>query len=335
MDKYGKITRNLVNNMKRILITFIVLISPLTLAQEKLQVQPVLPDIIMEFPNVRDFTISLTLDEAYFTAQSYIGELSVIITVIKKNGKWSEPEIAPFSGKYQDLEPFLSPDGLKLYFVSSRPLSDSTDNPKDFDIWYVQRENQNSQWSSPINIGLPFNTENNEFYPSIAANKNIYFTSDASSSKGKDDIFVSEWENDQYSKPVSLSDSINSEGYEFNSYVSPDESFIIFSGYNRADGLGSGDLYISYRNDNGAWSKARNLGPEINSDKMDYCPFVNIGTEMLYFTSKRSQLNYPKSGFNTVTELLSGMNSYENGQSRIYKVSIEGMLRMNEVNSNH
>jgi hypothetical protein len=311
--------------MKRRLIISILFVSQLGFAQKESSVQPFLPNIFKQFPSVRDFTISSSQDEAFFTAQSYLGELSVIINIKKEKGKWSEPEIAPFSGGYQDLEPFLAPDGLRLYFASNRPLSDTTNKAKDFDIWYVQRENRNSGWLSPINIGPPINTENNEFYPSVATNNNLYFTSDANS-KGKDDIFFSEWQNGHYSIPASLSDSINSDGYEFNAYVAPDESFIIFSGYNRGDGLGSGDLYISYQNTNGLWSKARNLGSEINSDRMDYCPFIDMNRKTLYFTSKRSHLDYSPSGFKTINELLSEMNKYENGSSRIYKVSMEQIL---------
>ena len=70
----------------------------------------------------------------------------------KENNVWSNPEIVSFSGKYFDIEPFLSADGLKLYFASNRPLDNADDKTKDFDIWYVQRENKNSKWSSPINI---------------------------------------------------------------------------------------------------------------------------------------------------------------------------------------
>ena len=292
------------------------------------QVQHFLPELFVQFPSVRDLAISSVEDEAYFTAQSYLGEISVILNIRKGNGKWSAPEIASFSGKYQDLEPFLSPDGLTLFFASNRPLSASETKPKDFDIWYVTRENQSSEWSTPVNIGPPVNSENDEFYPSVSDKNNLYFTGDAPGSKGKDDIFFSKWENGGHSNPVSLSDSINSEGYEFNAYISPDESFIIFSGYNREDGLGSGDLYVSFQDVDGIWSKAKNLGSEINSDKMDYCPFVNLNTHTLYFTSKRSQLDYGPSGFAATNDLLSEINKYENGLSRIYQASVQQLLSL-------
>ena len=244
----------------------------------------------------------------------------------KKNGVWSQPEIAPFSGTYKDLEPFLAPDGLKLYFVSDRPLNVAEEKPGNFDIWYVQRDHKNAAWSTPVNMGKPVNSEHNEFYPAVSRNNNLYFTSDAPNAKGKDDIFLSEWKNGRYTTPVSLSESINSAGYEYNAWIAPDESFIIFGGYNRKDGLGSGDLYISYKNMDGTWSKAKNMGEGINSKQMDYCPFINLKTATLYFTSKRSQLKSNPSGYATARELLSEINRYENGLSRIYKKAVGQLL---------
>ena len=46
-----------------------------------------------------------------------------------RNGKWSNPEIAPFSGHYWDADPFFDKDGNTLYFISSRPLKEG-DPPK-------------------------------------------------------------------------------------------------------------------------------------------------------------------------------------------------------------
>ena len=304
------------------LFTVLILFS-LTVFAQKNTVLPFLPEIFSRFPNVRDIAISPGGDEMYFSVQSYVDEVSVIAYIKKENNNWSNPQIADFSGKYFDIEPFLSSDGLKLFFVSNRPLAGKDDKPKDFDIWYVQRENNNSEWSSPTNVGEPINSNKNEFYPSIAENNNFYFTCDERGTKGKDDIFFSKWENGKYSEPVSLSDSINSEGYEFNAFIAPDESYIIFTAYQREDGFGSGDLYISYKTSGGGWTKARNLGVEINSAKMDYCPFVNTKTNTLYFTSKRSEVNNLNGGYSSLPEFLNDMKKYENGLSRIYKTSLK------------
>jgi hypothetical protein len=300
-------------------------VSQQALGQQNEQLKPFLPELLGQYPNVHDFTISSQEDEAYFTLQSHQGEVSVI-AYIKKQLKWEEPHIAPFSGKYHDLEPFLSPDELTLYFASNRPIDSSTDTPKDYDIWYVQRKSIESAWSNPINMGKPVNTENNEFYPAVSNNRNLYFTSDGPNTKGADDIFMSEWQNNHYLPPISLSGSINTEGHEFNAYISPDESFILFSGYNREGGFGSGDLYICFRSENGNWSRAKNLGPDINSIKMDYCPFVNIKSNDLYFTSRRTLFSKGNFEFYSMPDLLEEIEKHENGLSRVYKVSIDQII---------
>jgi Tol biopolymer transport system component len=315
--------------MKKLLIFVFVLLSELIIAQEQSPVQPFLHEIFSQFPAVRDFTMSDAEDEAYFTVQSMGGEISVIMGIKKDNSQWGEPFIMPFSGKHIDLEPFLSPEGLKLFFVSKRPVHKDSIGEKDFDIWYVQRAEKGETWSDPLNLGTPINSMNNEYYPSIAQNRNIYFTSDRTGSKGKDDLFMSVWKGGTYSIPVSLSDAINSDGYEFNGYIAPDESYLIFGGYNRPDGVGSGDLYISYRRPDNSWKQAINLGPKINSDKIDYCPFVGADGSTLYFTSKRVLLDLPNDGFSSLSVLLAELNKYENGSSRIYQVSMDDVLMKN------
>lgn len=307
--------------MKKIFTLLLFCFNISTFAQVEIKVQPFLPELFSQYPSVRDLTISPNEDEAYFSAQSILGEVSVIVRIKKENGKWTKPEIAPFSGKFNDLEPFLSHDGLRLYFASDRPIGDLSDK-KDYDIWYVERT-LNGPWSNPINMGDVINTKQNEFYPSVAKNGNIYFTTERKDTKGKDDIYFSQWKDDHYTNPISLSESINTNAYEFNAYVSSDESYIIFTGYRWKDGLGSGDLYISY-NKNGIWTKAKNLGRKINSDQMDYCPFVNAKTKTMYFTSRRSVLN--KTTFNSHNELLYEITRYSNGSSRIYKVTLTNKI---------
>ena len=308
--------------MKTIYTALLFFLTSIVYAQGN-KAEPFLPEIFSQFPNVRDIAISPEGDEIYFTVQSYQDEISFITQIKRINNAWSNPEIASFSGKYIDMEPFLSPDGLELYFASNRPLEVTDDKPKDFDIWYVLRENKNSDWSVPVNIGPPINSKDHQFYPSISKNKNLYFTSDALGSKGKDDIFFSKWDVDAYTTPVSLSESINSEGYEFNAFLAPDESYIIFTGYLREEGYGSGDLYRSYKGSDGRWSKAKNLGLNINSDKMDYCPYVDTKTNTLYFTSKRSSVNDSNVDLYTIQDFLNEMKKYENGLSRIYKVLLK------------
>src|ERR1700740_205626 len=57
----------------------------------------------------RDFAISPQGDEIFFTIQGPRFSLSTILQMTKKSGKWSMPEVAPFSGRWRDLEATFSP----------------------------------------------------------------------------------------------------------------------------------------------------------------------------------------------------------------------------------
>ena len=137
-------------------------------------------------------------------------------------------------------------------------------------------------------MGAPINTSAHEFYPSIAKNGSIYFTAERDGAVGREDIFVSQLINGVYQEPKSLSGAINTKYFEFNAYVSPDESYLLFSGIRPKEGFGGGDLYISYNN-NGNWSEGKLL-PEINSEYLDFCPFVDTRSNTLYFTSQKSNV---------------------------------------------
>jgi len=301
-------------------IIVLLLISGFSFSQVQTKPVPAF-EFLKKYQNVRDFTISKTQDEIYFSIQSPTEETAVIAVMKMKKNKWQEPEMTSFSGKFRNIEPFLSPDGLRLYFASNRPMDDTTTKTKDYDIWYVERKNTTSEWSKPINVGVPVNSKNNEFYPCVTLNGNLYFTSDAVNTLGKDDILVCKWDGKQFTEPENLGMNINTPGYEFNAFVSPSEDFIIYTCYGRHDGLGSGDLYISYRNDKGNWDTAKNLGAEVNSKQMDYCPFYDATTQTLYFTSKRMSLE--EKIFSNLKEFETEISIYENGFSRIYKCQIK------------
>lgn len=272
-----------------------------------------------KYPNVRDFCISSDEVEVYFTLQSLNQELSKIACV--KNNKWEKIMLLPFCDKYTYLEPFLSNDGRRLYFVSNRPKNETDTIKSDFDIWYVERKSKTEQWSKPINMGAPVNSENDEFYPTLADNGNLYFTMDSKSGLGKDDIYYCQWNGTNYSKPILLNNNINSNGYEFNAFISNDERFLIYTKYNTIDGYGSGDLFISTKDKNGEWQTSKNLGNIINTKYMEYCPYYNSKTNTLYFTSKRSNLAPQK--FNNIKEYFEKITGSENGSSKIYKFKIQ------------
>lgn len=274
-------------------------------------------NILSDGLNNRDFTISPKGDEIFFTLQQPKFLSSAILRMVKKDGKWSKPEVAPFSGQYRDLEASFSPDGRTIYFSSDRPVNGETPK-KDFDIWKVSRNA--TGWGTPVNLGNVVNTDKDEFYPSVSKNGDLYFTVAAAYGKGKEDIVMCKPGKDGYSAPVSLPEAVNSPNYEFNSFVDPDEQFIMFTSYGRADDLGGGDLYISNKDKDGNWLAARHLPAPVNSVGIDYCPYVTADKKYLIFTSSRVNPQFSDGKPKTYRQLKEILGGAGNGSDDIYWV---------------
>ena len=306
------------------------MINQLTTAQQPINFKKITstaelfgPGTISTGMNERDFALSPDGKELFYSVQVQPSLFHAIITMKKDhNGKWSKPEVAAFSGHYSDLEPAYSPDGNWLYFSSNRPLNG--DKPKDFDIWRVEKIN--GAWSNPKPV-TEINTSANEYYPSVSASGNIYFTAEYKNGIGREDIYCSKWENGQFLTPVPLDTNVNSKTYEFNAFVSPDEHFILFSSYGRPDDKGRGDLYISIKNQEGKWQPAKNLSM-LNSDRLDYCPFVSFDKKILFFTSEKHLLPSSYNGKAITYAALQKVSSDPmNGGGNIYWISWETVLQ--------
>lgn len=279
------------------------------------------PDIISTPLYERDFALSPQGDEIIFTRGDQRQKRRCLVVVKKSEAGWGVPEILNLSGTYHDIEPFYHKEGNRLYFASNRPIyGDSTRT--DYNIWYSDRVS--GQWGNPVPLDSIINSKGDEFYPSVAQNGNLYFTASRADGLGKEDIFMSRWAHGSYQQPMVLDAAINSPFYEFNAYVSPAEDFIIFSAFGRPDDIGGGDLYISQKDASGQWLPSRNLGAVVNSNTLDFCPFVDWNTRQLYFTSDRRS---PIPETITSIEDLKAMSlSILNGYGNIYKISLDALL---------
>jgi Tol biopolymer transport system component len=278
------------------------------------------PSVISTPRNERDLALSPNGGEIFYSLVLPSNNLSVIIYLQHDGAFWSGKQIAPFSGRYSDLEPAFTPDGQKLFFVSKRPI-DSADIKPDWNIWFTSKSK--SGWSEPQALKFPINGEGDEYYPSISANGNLYFTAKREDTFGAEDIYMSRLVEGEYQQPENLGQGVNSKLYEFNAYVAPDEQYLIFSSFGRADGLGGGDLYITYRLNDTTWTPARNLGPEINSDKLDYCPLVSPDGKYLFFTSQQIDpaiVNHEAKDIEDIYRLSDGI---KNGFGNIYWVAFD------------
>ncbi len=217
----------------------------------------------------RVFAITFSPDgkECFYTKSL---EKNVIMMTKEVNGKWTDPAIADFSGKFFDFEPHITPDGSKMIFGSMRPLS-GTNGQNGLHQWITEK--RDSGWSEPESLGFPFD---NEFcmYVSVADNGNIYFT-------GEDGIYLSKHSDGVYLKPEKLGDNINNKQSTAHPFVDPEEKYLIFDAQSEE---GNVDLFISFRENDMTWGKSVSLGKKINTSQDDMTAFVSRDGKYLFFS---------------------------------------------------
>lgn len=102
--------------------------------------------------------------------------------------KWTEPEKLPniVNTDADEDSPFLSEDGLTLYFASR-----GHDSMGGYDVYKTTYEPFTRTWSKPVNMGYPVNTPGDDIYFVIdSTGKNGYVTSNRQGTNGQEDLFM-------------------------------------------------------------------------------------------------------------------------------------------------
>lgn len=204
----------------------------------------------------------------------------------QQGGVWTKSQIAPFSGQYSEADPFITPEGKKLFFPSNRPLTEGEEPLEKYNIWLMEKTP--SGWGDALCLDPPINTvEGMEIYPTVATDGTLYFSSDRKGGKGSSDIYTAEFRGGRYAQPKNLGSSINTEYREFDAFIAPDQSYLVFSSAGRPEGFGSSDLYISFRKGDKEWTPAKNLEKKFNTNASEFTPIVSPDGKYFFFTSTR------------------------------------------------
>jgi hypothetical protein len=242
-----------------------------------------------------------------------------IVSSRLENGRWTEPEVAPFSGQHSDADLAVAPDGKRLVFISRRPVPGLVARGRPAPhIWYVDRAGEG--WSEPRNAAA-LNAEAGEYYPSVAADGTLYFASARPGGSGRADLYRSRLVNGEYAAPENLGPPLNSEFNEGDTVVAPDQSFAIVTITGRPDDTGGGDLYIAERKD-GAWTRPRPLPAPVNSPAVEFCPSLSPDGRTLFFTSTRGFGTEPLDRPLDYRALTARLRGVMNGLGNVYHVPL-------------
>jgi len=166
-----------------------------------------------------------------------------VSTRATKEEQWDSPKnLGPIvNGSARDLYPFISADGLSLFFSSDRPGGYG-----EADIWITTRATMNSSWDTPRNLGPIVNSSVNETAPCISSNGLwLLFTSNRPPGAGHDgNLWVTTRRtiSDPWQAPIYTGPQINSLETDSGPRLSPDGSTLYFFS-DRAGGLGYWEIW--------------------------------------------------------------------------------------------
>ncbi len=179
------------------------------------------------------------------------------------------------NSKYNEASIALSPDGTKLFIYKDENGGD---------IYESDRTSKNN-WSRPRPVEGGINTKYHEPSMSITDDGNtIYFSSDRPGGKGGLDIYkIEKDENGNWSDPINLGDTINTEYDDDSPFIHFDRRTLYFSSQGH-EGIGGHDIFYSEFID-GSWSIPENLGYPINTPQDDLYFVLSADYKTGYYAS--------------------------------------------------
>lgn len=200
-------------------------------------------------------------------------------------GEWSQPvNFGPvINTQFGEHNPFLTKDGLSLYFTSDRPGGSGS-----WDLYVSHRTTVDAKWTAPENLGATINSSGLDVAPYISRDGHwLYFTSNRPGGYGSQDVMAS-WRTDlhddhAWQTPVNLGPQINGPGPEGPvSIQGPDFYFA------KNPGQPGARFHIFVSQMRGLEFGDATPVTELNSDADDRAPSVRFDGRELFLTTNRA-----------------------------------------------
>ena len=190
------------------------------------------------------------------------------------------------SAEYEETNPIISSDGNFLYVVR-KDCKFNIETEED-DIWYSTKDKQGN-WTGLINIGRPLNNKGNNFTISTSPDNNSLlvgnkYAADGINTNGSGvSISYKSTNGWEIPKALEIKDYKNTNKY-VGYYMSNDNKHLLMT-VEREESIGLKDLFVSFLESDGTWSKPLHMGNVINSDGEEANPFLAADGKTLYFSS--------------------------------------------------
>ena len=238
-------------------------------------------------------------------AQTIINKIGDAAKLIENPVPFNPQKLAGINTAADEFLPLISPDGELALFTRRYPKFIKETQTKRFvdEFTYSERQNPLTQSYELFNKGTamppPFNVQGvDQGAASITIdNKHLYMTI-CQFVKGKGgkpykncDIYVSDFEEGKWTTLKNLGPNINRQNtWESQPSISADGKTLYFASVRPGNiGFSSNnstiDIYTSTLKPDNTWTKAKNLGQEINTRANEKSPFIHTDSQTLYFSS--------------------------------------------------
>ncbi len=195
-----------------------------------------------------------------------------------------------------DYAPYMHPSGATLIFTSRRDTWGDIIGPdyvQNEDLYYTQTSIYGTGWEPATKFNDQINSRYNEGSACLdSSGTRLYFTRcNDPKGYGQCDLYSAEFTNGQWTNVTNLGTNVNSDAWDSHPSLSPDGRTLYFAS-NRKDGFGRTDIWASTLNRKGQWSRARNLGPVVNTIEDEVTPFMHPVNNTLYFSSTGQLQNF-------------------------------------------
>lgn len=210
-----------------------------------------------------------------------------ILTADRTGDHWSELRPISFSNdRFSDSDPWLTPDGKTLYFISTRPAPARAEGRTDYDIWRAVRTKNG--WSEPEHLGPEVNSVGQELGPELHDGL-LYFSSARRGGHGGLDIYSARATALGFDPAVALAEPINSSSSDSDFTLSIDGSMALFW---RGGNDGGATIYL-VRRVNNDWTAPELLPASINLGPFNFTPSFGADGQALYLASTRVRAGQP------------------------------------------
>lgn len=196
---------------------------------------------------------------------------------------------------------FLASNGKTLYLsINTEGILNADVNTQSTDIFMSQLDKDNN-WQTPEPMERGINSMGFEASPTFTADgKTMYFVSERMGGFGRADIWTSQLENGNWTKPTNLGETVNTPFQETTVFLSEDGQYLFFSSDGHS-GFGGYDVYVTKQKD-GKWIAPVNLGLPING-VADETHFVYYPKHKKSFYSKLTTKSNGGLGYRDIFEI--------------------------------